>query len=121
MAGVVHFSWYFRYMEEAEHELWRAAGLSVAAPADDLGWPRVAASFAYKRPLRFEDQFDVHVRITEIGERTIAFACDITRADAPIAHGDMTVACVRHQADGTMRAIPIPPEIAARFEVARDV
>ena len=30
MAGVVHFSWFFRYMEEAEHALWRAAGLSVA-------------------------------------------------------------------------------------------
>ena len=32
MAGVVHFSWYFRYMEEAEHALWREAGLSMASP-----------------------------------------------------------------------------------------
>ena len=29
LAGVVHFSCYFRYMEEAEHALWRAAGLTV--------------------------------------------------------------------------------------------
>ena len=29
-AGIVHFSNYFRYMEEAEHALWRAAGLSIA-------------------------------------------------------------------------------------------
>jgi YbgC/YbaW family acyl-CoA thioester hydrolase len=121
MAGVVHFSWYFRYMEEAEHGMWRAAGLSVASPADDLGWPRVAASFEYRRPLKFEDEFDVYVRVTEIGDRTITFACDISREDKPIAHGAMTVACVRHHPDGTMRAIPIPPEIAGRFEVARDV
>ena len=30
-AGIVHFSWFFRYMEEAEHALWREAGLSIRA------------------------------------------------------------------------------------------
>ena len=30
-AGIVHFSWFFRYMEEAEYELWRSAGLRAAA------------------------------------------------------------------------------------------
>ena len=58
-AGIVHFSWFFRYMEEAEHALWRAAGLSIAPPGSDIGFPRVAASFDYHRPLRFEDEFDV--------------------------------------------------------------
>ena len=28
-AGIVHFSWFFRYMEEAEHALWREAGLML--------------------------------------------------------------------------------------------
>src|SRR5689334_6065032 len=31
MAGIVHFSAYFRFMEEAEHALWRAAGVSIGA------------------------------------------------------------------------------------------
>ncbi|HCE02754.1 MAG TPA: acyl-CoA thioesterase, partial [Acidobacteria bacterium] len=31
-AGIVHFSVFFRYMEEAEHAMWRAAGLSIAVP-----------------------------------------------------------------------------------------
>jgi len=43
-AGIVHFSWFFRYMEEAEHALWREAGLSIAPIVADVGWPRVAAS-----------------------------------------------------------------------------
>ena len=30
MAGIVHFSWFFRYLEEAEHAMWREAGLSIA-------------------------------------------------------------------------------------------
>ena len=31
-AGIVHFSWFYRYMEEAEHALWRQAGLSIHSP-----------------------------------------------------------------------------------------
>ena len=52
-ARIVHFSWFFRYMEEAEYELWRSAGLSNV-PRADIAFPRVAASFDFRRPLRFE-------------------------------------------------------------------
>ena len=38
MAGIVHFSWMFRYMEEAEHALWRAAGLSIHPPGTEVGF-----------------------------------------------------------------------------------
>src|SRR5262245_24638607 len=58
VAGIVHFSWFFRYMEEAEHALWRQAGLRIHPDQSDIGWPRVAASFEFHRPLRFEDEFD---------------------------------------------------------------
>ena len=53
-------------MEEAEHALWRAAGLSIGAAEKTGGWPRVAAAFDYKSPLRFEDEFDVTVHIAEM-------------------------------------------------------
>ena len=43
-AGIVHFSNYYRYMEEAEYGLWRSAGISLE-PAGDYAFPRVAASF----------------------------------------------------------------------------
>lgn len=33
LAGMVHFANFFRYMEEAEHALWRAAGMSIASTA----------------------------------------------------------------------------------------
>ena len=38
MAGIIHFANYYRYMEEAEHAMWRAAGLSIHDPADAHGW-----------------------------------------------------------------------------------
>ena len=73
MAGIVHFSSYFRYMEEAEHALWRAAGSVDCATEATIGWPRVAAAFDYKRPLRFEEEFDVAVRIAGVSNRTVRY------------------------------------------------
>jgi YbgC/YbaW family acyl-CoA thioester hydrolase len=117
-AGIVHFTWYFRYMEEAEHALWRAAGLSIAPPGAEIGWPRVAASFEFRRPLQFEDEFEVWLGIAEITEKNIRYACRVTRGDARIATGSLTIACVRKGPHGAMKSVPIPAEIAARFEVA---
>jgi YbgC/YbaW family acyl-CoA thioester hydrolase len=121
MAGVVHFSWYFRYMEEAEHAFWRAVGLSVAPKGAEIGWPRVAASCEYRRPLHFEDEFEVHIRIDALTDKTIRFACVLTRGADQIATGSMTVACVSQRAGEPMRARSIPADIVARFEGAPSV
>src|SRR5262249_48597157 len=58
MAGIVHFSWMYRYMEEAEHALWRAAGMHIARFGEETSWPRLSASFEFKNPLYFEDEFE---------------------------------------------------------------
>ena len=114
-AGIVHFSWYFRYMEEAEHALWRAAGLSIA-PADRVVvFPRVAASAEYLAPLRFEDEFEIEVRIESIGRRSIRYGCTIARGDTRIATGSMTVACAARRPDEGLQATDLPEEIAARL------
>lgn len=117
-AGIVHFSWYFRYMEEAEHALWRAAGLSIAPAGASLGFPRVSATFEYHKPLRFEEEFDVHIRIADIGEKSLRYTCSLLREKVTIATGQLTVVCVRKDEHGTMKSTPIPAEIAGRFEVA---
>jgi YbgC/YbaW family acyl-CoA thioester hydrolase len=117
-AGIVHFSWFFRYMEEAEHGLWREAGLSIAAHDAEVAFPRVTASFDYHRPLRFEEECDVHIRIAAIGEKTIRYACEVVRGDTRIASGAMTIACVRYVPGEPMKAVAIPASFASRFRVA---
>ena len=117
-AGIVHFSWFYRYMEEAEHALWREAGLSIAPPGAEIGFPRVAASFDFRRPLRFEDEFEVDLAISEITDKTIRYSARVTRGDTSIATGSLTVACVRRHAGEPMTAIPIPLDIVEHFAVA---
>jgi len=116
-AGIVHFSTFFRYMEEAEHALWRAAGLSIAPRDAVVGFPRVAAGFEYRRPLRFEDEFDVRIRIVSLTDKAIRYVCDLTQDGQSVATGTMTVVCVRTDVT-PLKAAPIPPEIAARLEIS---
>lgn len=118
MAGVVHFSCFFKYMEEAEHALWREAGLSIAPRGAEIAWPRVSAACEFRRPLHFEDEFEIWLRITAITDKRISYACVLSRGAEQVASGTMTIACVRHRPNEPMRSAPVPPEVASRFRVA---
>src|SRR4051812_12360463 len=104
-------------MEEAEHALWRAAGLSIGAAEITGGWPRVAAAFDYKRPLRFEDEFDVVVQIAELTRRSIRYAFTITTGGELVGTGSMTAVCTRKE-DGQLQAIDLPADVIARLQRA---
>jgi acyl-CoA thioester hydrolase len=116
VAGIVHFSNFFRYFEDAEHELWRQAGLSIHPEKSSVGWPRVAASCEFHRPLKFEQEFDISVRISEMTRRTITYAGEITRNGERVATGSWKIACVAKLPDGTMKSADIPEEVVRRFQ-----
>jgi acyl-CoA thioester hydrolase len=115
MAGIVHFSMYLRYMEEAEHALWRSVGLRIASPDTGLGFPRVAASCEFKASLRFEEEFDVHVRVEAVGRRSIRYGFTLRRGEDILATGSMTSVSVETVPGGTARSIELPPEVIARL------
>lgn len=117
MAGIVHFSAFFRYMEEAEHAMWREAGLSIAPAGATYAFPRVSAACDYHSPLRFEDECQVRVTIAEATARTIRYVCAITRDDTSIATGTLTTVCVRKVPGEPLRAMEIPGEIRARLGI----
>lgn len=123
MAGIVHYSNFFRYMEAAEHEFFRTLGFSVVTRQVDppVGWPRVRAECDYKQPLRFEDEFEVHMLVSEKKSKSLSYQFRIRKLNGPapveVARGSLTVVCVTHQG-GTLKAAAIPKEIADKIEVA---
>lgn len=119
VAGIVHFSNYFRYFEDAEHALWRDAGLSIHPEQSAIGWPRVAASCEYHRPLKFEQEFEINVRISEMTSRVISYAGEITSHGERIATGSWKIACVSKLADGRMKSAEIPADVADRLKPYR--
>ena len=116
VAGIVHFSNYFRYFEDAEHALWREAGLSVHPDNPPVGWPRVAASCNFHRALKFEQEFEIVVRISEISRRTISYTGEITSRGEKVATGNWKIASIVKLPDGTMRSVEVPPDVAERLK-----
>jgi len=115
-AGIVHFSWFYRYMEEAESALWRTAGLRIA-PSKELAYPRVAASFEFKKPLRFEDEANVEIQVAAIGRTSIRYRCVITLNGDIAAIGSMTIVCAVGT-PGAVRPVPVPDFIRAALAVS---
>ena len=116
-AGIAHFSVFFRYMEEAEHALWRAAGISIA-PQGQAGWARVSAAFDFKAPLRFEEECDIAVAIAEVSRRKVRYAFTFTHGDRVIGSGTMTTVPVNKAADGTLSACDVPPDTLEQLRQA---
>ena len=117
ISGIVHFSNFFVYAEEAEHAMWREAGLSIEPGDTEIGWPRVAASFEFFRPLHFEDEIEVRIRLVERTAKTLRYQSVILLRGEIAAVGSSTSICVRKVRGKPLKAIAIPDEIAAKFEL----
>ena len=117
-AGVAHFSQYMRFAEEAEHAFLRSLGTTVHRHHGDyaLGFPRGAVRFEFFRPIRFEEEFDVVVRVRRIGRNSLTYEFVFSRDEEPIAHGEFTVICCRVYSDGSIESVELPPELVALLE-----
>lgn len=125
MAGIMHFSNFFRFMETAEHAFFRSLGLSICPTggAPRLGWPRVHAACDYRRPLRFEDRVEVRLQVREVKRKTVTYAFVFRKLNArppeEVARGALIVACATcASGTGALKAVPIPKPIAALLQAA---
>ncbi len=123
MAGIMHYSNFFRFMETAEHAFFRSLGLSIVAKVDPpVGWPRVHAECDFRAPLYFEDEVEVHLLVSEKKSKSLSYVFKFRKLNASpvieVAHGKLTVVCVRHEKGEKMAACNIPDFIADKIEVA---
>jgi 4-hydroxybenzoyl-CoA thioesterase/acyl-CoA thioester hydrolase len=117
LAGVVHFSNYFRMMEEVEHDFFRALGMSVVMSHEalEIGWPRVSAACEYFGPLRFEDEVELVMRVTKVGEKSFNYEVEFLWEGRRVALGKMTSVCCE-MLDRGMRSIRIPDGVRRKLE-----
>ncbi|MGH9133355.1 MAG: acyl-CoA thioesterase [Ilumatobacteraceae bacterium] len=93
--GIVHHSRYLPYFEEARvaylrhvghpYDEVRAAGVEMAV---------LEAFVQYRKPLEFDDVFDVHVTIASIGRVTFQMAYLVTVGDTAHATGVTVHGCI---------------------------
>ncbi len=120
LAGVVHFSRFFIFMETAEHEFLRSLGTSVAAKLDgmQLGWPRLTASCEYLSPAKFEDLLDIRVLVARKGVKSLTYKFEISAGGKLVARGQLSAACCICDPINGFKAIPVPSFIMEQIEEA---
>lgn len=132
VAGIMHFSNFFRFMEVAEHAFYRSIGISVHPFREDeddstprVGWPRVHASADFRLPLTFEEEVEIELLVEEVRNKVIRYYFqfwknpDSEKNKALAATGRFTVVCVTMDAETRrMKAVAIPEEVREKIAAA---
>ncbi len=127
MAGIMHFSNFYRFMEAVEHDMFRKVGHSIAGEHDEqgtpIGWPRVQAECSFFAPLRFEDVIELHLVIREIRNATLRYEVIFRKMVegelVEAARGSVTIVHVGFNPETKkMLARPLPDWLTGEFCVA---
>jgi acyl-CoA thioester hydrolase len=110
-AGIAHFTAFFRWMEQAEHELLRSVALSVFMQMDgqEITWPRVSSKCDFRSMAKFEEVLEMATSIARLGEKSVTWSFHFTIGPRDVASGEITTVCCRVNPDGTLISTSIPP------------
>jgi acyl-CoA thioester hydrolase len=117
-AGILHFSQFFLWMEQAEHEFLRHLGWSVVARVDDrtISWPRVASSCEFLRPLRFEEVIEIQLGVLQLRRRSLTYQSTFVLDEQLVARGTMTAVCCQIDTLGKFESTAIPESLRSLLE-----
>jgi len=119
MAGIMHFSNFFRFMEVAETDFLHSRGLSVSWFADGVKWgfPRVSAACDFQKPAKFQDLLTVAVKLEKLGTKSVSYRFDFSnqRGEA-LAVGRITAVFCRSTGPDHIESLDIPADIRAKLE-----
>lgn len=115
LVGIARFSAFTRFVELAEQELMRAAGMPYTEVFDapDVLMPRRALTFEYFAPVRLDEMLTLVTYVARMGETSLTLNVDMRAASgAMVATAAMTIVCVT-AAD--FRKRPLPEEMRGRL------
>jgi acyl-CoA thioester hydrolase len=114
--GIVYFAHYATYFDVAIHEFFRSLPYDYTAIRLTTGtdFNIVRSVVEYRRPLRFDEAFEVEVALDRIGRTSLTFAPTIRVAGEaePRATGEVVWV---HADQATMRAVPLPDALLERL------
>jgi len=121
MQGVVYYANYLLFAEVGRVAFLRALGIEYRRDLTDRGvdFTIGEASVRYQAPLRFDDEYDIRVRVGEIRSSSWAFEYAFDRADGLRCAQASTIQVMLDLA--TKRPTRIPPvirDLLAQTQVA---
>ncbi|MBQ16449.1 MAG: 4-hydroxybenzoyl-CoA thioesterase [Planctomycetaceae bacterium] len=118
MAGLIHFSCFYRLMEEAEHEFLRSMGTSVIDRQDDgttVSWPRLSAECSFHAPVLFEDELEIRISVRHLGNSSLTLAYEFRRDESLVAQGVMKTVCCQVTGGSELKSMTIPEPLHSRL------
>ena len=110
--GIVYFGHYATYFDVGIHEFFRALPYDYTAIRSTTGtdFNIVRSVVEYRRPLRFDETFEVEVALGRIGRTSLTFtpAIWVFGEAEPRATGEMVWV---HADQATMRAVPLTQQL----------
>lgn len=121
MAGIMHFSNFFRFMEVAETDFLQSLGLTVSwqEGGEKCGFPRVSVGCDYRKPARFGDVLTIAVTVERVGAKSVSYRHDFTnQRGEPVAAGRITTVFSRSATPDQLASAELPPAVRAKLEGA---
>jgi len=110
--GIVYFAHFLTYFDVAIHEFFRALPYDYTETRKRTGtdFNIVRAVVEYKKPLRFDERFEVEVQLGRIGRTSLTFEPKllVLGEAEPRAGGE---AVWVHADQATNRSVPLPAEL----------
>ena len=121
MQGVVYYANYLLFAEVGRVAYLRALGIDYRRDLIEQGadFTIGEASVRYRSPLRFDDEFDISVRVGGVRHSSWAFEYAVDRADG-LRCADMTTVQVMIDR-ASFRPTRIPAALRATLEKAKEV
>jgi len=118
--GMVYFAHYATYCDIAIHEFYRALPYDYTEVRKTSGtdFHVVRALVEYRQPLRFDEAFEVEIRLGRIGRSSLTFrpALFASGEAEPRAVAEMVSV---HADQASMRAVPLPGPLLELLEPYR--
>lgn len=118
MAGIAHFSNFYRWMESAEVEMLRSRGFSVTLKweGQKVSFPRVSASCDFIQPIRFMDEIEIAVSVARVGQKSVTYSFEFFKSGELVAKGQVTAVCCKILDAERIESMEIPSSIRALLE-----
>jgi len=112
IAGVMHYSNFFRYFEACEEEFYRSQGAALGQLREKyrMMLPRVEAHCVYKSACKFDDLIEVVLKVREVASKTITYDFQLYRKEENQLAAEGSLKCIA--VDMNWKVVPLPVEVA---------
>jgi acyl-CoA thioester hydrolase len=112
VAGVMHYTNFFRYFEACEQEFYRSLSATHALLREKyrIMLPRIEAHCTYKVACKYDDAIEVVMKISEVTEKTVTYSFQLNRIEENQLAAEGSLKCIA--VDMNWNAVPLPNDVA---------